>query len=99
RLAHLPLHRRLTDGVDLEHVLGEADVPEEADREVDLLEIRAGLGRAAALEAPLPELAVSQQLRTLSAEHRLPVRETLRRWRAMKTVLAICEHDAAGPLR
>ena len=71
----LGLARLVADGVDLELESGEADLREQTVREVDDLDVGRGLGRAVTLEAPLPELTEAQELRPLTAEHRLPVEE------------------------
>src|SRR5207237_4139384 len=63
------------------------DLREEARGEVDDLDVGERLLRTKALEAPLPELAVAQELRPLPAEHRLVVEEAHRSRRAVQTVL------------
>ena len=87
RLLHLWLTFRVADRVQLELVRAKTDLREEARGEVDDLDVGEGLLGTEALETPLPELAVAQELRPLPAEHRLVVEEAHRSWRTVQAVL------------
>ena len=98
-LADLRLGGGLADRVHLERVLGEPDLGEQGRGELDLLEVRPRLGRAVAFEAPLPELPIAQELRSLSAEHRLEVEEALGLRGAVQPVLEVGARDGGRALR
>ena len=87
RLLHFRLALRVADRVYFELVRAKADLRKEARGEIDDLDVGKSLLGTEALEAPLPELAVAQELRPLAAEHRLVVEEAHRSWRAVQSVL------------
>src|SRR6185437_7574453 len=88
----------VADGVDLEPVAAEPELPKETRGKVDDLDVGRGLLRPETLEAPLPELAIAKQLRPLPAKHRVRVEEPDGPRRAVKSVLEERARHSGGPL-